>query len=137
MRSTDRIAPFGDSRPPHRGLVAVTPLVLPPDHGAHPSGLRWEPFYAIELARAIDEHTPVVDIALPRTLTDVVRARIGNLDPDVRDALLAASCMASPTVELVSSATISDDDRLIEILENAESKGIIAIDGHRIQFAHP
>ena len=45
--------------------------------------------------------------------------------------------MASPTVELVSSATISDDDRLIELLEIAESKGIIAIDGNRIHFAHP
>ena len=45
--------------------------------------------------------------------------------------------MASPTVELVSSATIGDDDRLVELLENAESKGIIAIDGNRIHFAHP
>jgi DNA-binding CsgD family transcriptional regulator len=95
------------------------------------------PFYAIELARAIAEHAPGVETSLPRTLADVVRARISGLDPDVHDALLAASCMASPTVEEVSSATISDDDRLIELLENAESKGIIAIDGNRIQFAHP
>src|SRR6476619_2454992 len=95
------------------------------------------PFYAIELARAIAEHAPGVETSLPRTLADVVRARISGLDPDVHDALLAASCMASPTVELVSSATISDDDRLIELLEIAESKGIIAIDGNRIHFAHP
>jgi DNA-binding NarL/FixJ family response regulator len=95
------------------------------------------PFYAIELARAIAEHAPGVATSLPGTLADVVRARIGGLDPDVHDALLAASCMASPTVELVSSATISDDDRLVELLENAESKGIIAIDGNRIHFAHP
>ena len=95
------------------------------------------PFYAIELARAIAERAPGVETSLPRTLAEVVRARIGGLDPDVHDALLAASCMASPTVELVSSATISDDDLLIELLENAESKGIIAIDGNRIHFAHP
>ena len=95
------------------------------------------PFYAIELARAIAERTPGVETSLPRTLADVVRARIGGLEPDVHDALLAASCMAAPTVELVSSATIGDDDRLVELLENAESKGIIAIDGNRIQFAHP
>jgi DNA-binding CsgD family transcriptional regulator len=95
------------------------------------------PFYAIELARAITERAPGVGTPLPRTLADVVRARIGGLDPDVHDALLAASCMASPTVELVSSATISDDDRLVELLENAESQGIIAIDGNRIHFAHP
>jgi DNA-binding CsgD family transcriptional regulator len=95
------------------------------------------PFYAIELARAITEHAPGGGTSLPRSLADVVRARIGSLDPDVHDALLAASCMASPTVELVSSATISDDDRLVELLENAESEGIIEIDGNRIHFAHP
>jgi DNA-binding CsgD family transcriptional regulator len=95
------------------------------------------PFYAIELARAITERAPGVGTSLPRSLADVVRARIGGLDPDVQDALLAASCMASPTVELVSSATIGDDDRLVELLENAESEGIIAIDGNRIHFAHP
>jgi len=95
------------------------------------------PFYAIELARAIAERAPGVETSLPRTLADVVRARLGGLDPHVHDALLAASCMAAPTVELVSTATRSDDDRLIELLENAESNGIIAIDGNRIHFAHP
>ncbi|KKW64715.1 AAA family ATPase [Mycolicibacterium elephantis] len=95
------------------------------------------PFYAIELARAIEDRPADIGTPLPRTLTDVVRRRIGNLDPEVHEALLAASCMATPTVESVSSATVADDDRLVELLEVAENKGIIAIDGNRIQFAHP
>ena len=95
------------------------------------------PFYAIELARTIDERVPGVETSLPRTLAEVVRARIGNLDPDVHDALLAASCMSAPTVELVSHATISDDDRVVALLELAESRGVIAIDGNRIHFSHP
>src|SRR4051812_42129112 len=95
------------------------------------------PFYAIELARAIAERAPGVETTLPRTLADVVRTRLSGLHSDVHDALLAASCMASPTVESVSSATIGDDDRLLELLESAETKGIIAIDGNRIHFAHP
>src|SRR4051812_36511548 len=95
------------------------------------------PFYAIELARAIAERAPGVETTLPRTLADVVRTRLSGLHSDVHDALLAASCMASPTVESVSRATIGDDDRLIELLESAETKGIIAIDGNRIHFAHP
>jgi DNA-binding CsgD family transcriptional regulator len=45
--------------------------------------------------------------------------------------------LATPTVELVSNATISDVDRLVELLGDAEDKGIIAIDGNRIHFAHP
>lgn len=95
------------------------------------------PFYAIELARTIDERVPGVETTLPRTLAELVRARIGKLDPDVGEAMLAASCMSTPTVELVSKATISDDDRVVELLELAEGKGIISIDGNRIHFAHP
>ncbi len=96
------------------------------------------PFYAIELARELDDRRLRSTVAsLPRTLTDVVRSRLGGLDPDVHEALLAAACMAAPTVELVSRATISDSDQVVYLLEIAEGKGIIAIDGNRIQFAHP
>ncbi|KUI02252.1 LuxR family transcriptional regulator [Mycobacterium sp. IS-3022] len=95
------------------------------------------PFYAIELARSIDERSSGIGPSLPQTLTDVVRARLAGLDADVHDALLAAACLAMPTVELVSEATTGDDDRLVDLLEIAESKGIVAIDGNRIRFAHP
>jgi DNA-binding CsgD family transcriptional regulator/tetratricopeptide (TPR) repeat protein len=95
------------------------------------------PFYAIELARAITDQTTGVDMALPGNLAELVRARIGSLDPDVHEALLAASCLATPTVELVSNATTTDIDRLVDLLEDAEEKGIIAIDGNRVRFAHP
>lgn len=95
------------------------------------------PFYAIELARAIDDRATGIDATLPRTLSEVVSARIGSLEPDVHEALLAASCLAAPTVELVAAATRTEDEELVELLETAESKGIIAIDGNRIRFSHP
>ncbi|MFI5510590.1 AAA family ATPase [Mycobacterium sp. NPDC051804] len=96
------------------------------------------PFYAIELARALDEGSLRTTAAsLPRTLNDVVRNRLGGLDPDVHEALLAASCLAAPTVEMVSRATIGDADQLIDLLEIAEGKGLISIDGNRIHFTHP
>ncbi|ORB64328.1 helix-turn-helix transcriptional regulator [Mycolicibacterium tusciae] len=96
------------------------------------------PFYAIELARALDDGTLSTTVAsLPRTLNDVVRSRLGSLDPDVHEALLAASCMATPTVETVAMATIGDGDQLVDLLEIAEGKGIISIDGNRIHFTHP
>ena len=140
-------------RPEAVNRIRLTPLTLADLHTAVSARLRrafsrptigrihqvsgGNPFYAIELARAMDDQSPGTDASLPRTLTDVVRTRIGSLDADVHDALLAVSCLAAPTVELVCSATCSDDDRLVELLESAESKGIIAIDGNRIQFAHP
>ena len=51
--------------------------------------------------------------------------------------MLAAACLASPTVELVGEATDVDHDQLIELLEAAERHGIIFIEGNRIRFAHP
>ncbi|MGE2689682.1 AAA family ATPase [Mycolicibacterium pulveris] len=92
------------------------------------------PFYAIELARAIDESA---DTELPDTLAELVRVRLSGLDATTRDALLAAASLATPTVERVLAASDTDRDRLIELLETAEQKDIIAIEGHRIRFTHP
>jgi DNA-binding CsgD family transcriptional regulator len=92
------------------------------------------PFYAIELARALTEGA---DEILPGTLAELVRARIGSLEPAVHDVLLAAACLAAPTVELVGEVTTADHDRLIELLEAAERQGIVSIEGNRIRFTHP
>jgi ATP/maltotriose-dependent transcriptional regulator MalT len=95
------------------------------------------PFYALELARAIDDETTGVEETLPDTLAEVVRARIGSLDSDVQDVLLAVACVAAPTVELVARATDTDAARVVGLLEAAEDKGIVGIDGNRVHFAHP
>jgi DNA-binding CsgD family transcriptional regulator len=92
------------------------------------------PFYAIELARAIVEGA---DEILPGTLAELVTARLGSLDPAVHDVLLATACLATPTVELVGQAAATDHDRLIELLEAAERNGIVSIEGNRIRFTHP
>ena len=92
------------------------------------------PFYAIELARALTESA---DEVAPGTLAELVRARIGSLDPAVHDVLLAAACLAVSTVELVGEATAADHGRLIELLEAAERHGIVSIEGNRIRFTHP
>jgi hypothetical protein len=52
--------------------------------------------------------------------------------------LLAAACLATPTVELVGeAAAAADHDRLIELLDAAERNGIVSIEGNRIRFTHP
>jgi DNA-binding CsgD family transcriptional regulator len=95
------------------------------------------PFYALELARAIVDGTPALENALPETLTGLLRTRIGDLGAGVQDVLLAAACVGAPTVELVGLATDADAERVVELLEGAESRGIVTIDGCRVQFAHP
>jgi DNA-binding CsgD family transcriptional regulator len=92
------------------------------------------PFYAVELARAFVAST---DEILPGTLAGLVRARIGSLDPAVHDVLLAAACLATPTVEVVGEAVAVGHDRLIELLEAAERHNVVAIEGNRIRFMHP
>jgi DNA-binding CsgD family transcriptional regulator len=92
------------------------------------------PFYAVELGRAFVDS---VGETLPGTLAELVRARIGSLDPAAHEVLLAAACLAASTVELVGAAVAVDHDRLIELLEISERHGLIAIEGNRIRFTHP
>ncbi len=95
------------------------------------------PFYALELARAMDGDVRSAEMPMPMTLTELVRARIGSLDESARDVLLAMACHAAPTVELVSRATGMAVHDVVERLEEVEGKGILGIDGHRLRFAHP
>jgi ATP/maltotriose-dependent transcriptional regulator MalT len=95
------------------------------------------PFYALELARAMDGDIRSAEMPMPMTLTELVRTRIGSLDESARDILLAMACHAAPTVELVSGATGMSAEHVVARLEDVESKGIVAVDGHRLRFAHP
>ncbi len=95
------------------------------------------PFYALELARAIEGGTTDLEGSLPNTLAGLVRAHISSLDAEVREALLAAACLAEPTISLVSEAIGTDADRLLDILGEAENEAIIGIEGDRLRFAHP
>jgi DNA-binding CsgD family transcriptional regulator len=95
------------------------------------------PFYAIELARAMDGELASADASFPVTLADLVRAKVGSLEPDVQSALLATACLAAPTVELVAHAIGTDAGHAVGLLEDAETKGIVAINGHQLHFIHP
>jgi DNA-binding CsgD family transcriptional regulator len=53
------------------------------------------PFYAIELARAIDDDPAAGWKVLPRSLTELVNNRIDTVDDIAEAALLASSCLAA------------------------------------------
>lgn len=99
------------------------------------------PFYALELARAIDSAAPTAGAAsqvpLPATLTEVVRARIGSLPSAVQDALLVVACAGTPTVALVAHAIGAEIPQAAALLEDAEVDGVITIEGQHPRFAHP
>ncbi|BBY80076.1 transcriptional regulator [Mycolicibacterium pulveris] len=93
------------------------------------------PFYALELAGAIESGSSVS--ALPATLAEVMRLRIGRLDDDAQELLLAAASAAAPTVELLAEVTRTDAKRTRELLDEATAKGIVEVDGDAVQFSHP
>ena len=95
------------------------------------------PFYALELARAVDAVSTSADSVLPAPLAELMRIRIGRLDQQVQDVLLAAACVANPTVELLAMATNNTVDRIVELLDEPESNRVVGIEGNRVRFAHP
>jgi DNA-binding CsgD family transcriptional regulator len=97
------------------------------------------PFFALELARSIDVAAPSPDQepVLSATLAEVVRMRLGHLDAGALKALLAAACVADPTVDLVSAATGESTEGVVQTLEAAEEAGVVTIDGNRVRFEHP
>ena len=95
------------------------------------------PFYALELARAMDPQAPSSDIPMPRNLTELVRARLNGLTAEAHQLLLTAACLAVPTMELVARAARTDARDVIERLADAEENGIVEISHNRLRFAHP
>jgi DNA-binding CsgD family transcriptional regulator len=96
------------------------------------------PFFALEIARALDQRggQPGASgrLAVPRSLQELVSARIGVLPVGTRRAMLAAAALADPTLELVSAAIDGD---AAQALEAAVAADVVAVAGGRARFTHP
>jgi DNA-binding CsgD family transcriptional regulator len=95
------------------------------------------PFYALELAREIGTGGHTTELALPASLGELVRTRIGRVGAGAEDALLAMACLPNPTVQLVAQATGTTPERVLEALADAETTAVVAVDGNRVHFTHP
>jgi DNA-binding CsgD family transcriptional regulator len=98
------------------------------------------PLFAIEIARSLlDPEASIVPgqrIPAPSTLPELLAARLARISPTTRCALLAASALARPTVDLVLAAT-AGDDVTAAVLALAADAEVIAIQGRTIRFTHP
>ncbi|HZN84348.1 MAG TPA: AAA family ATPase [Mycobacterium sp.] len=135
------------------GKVRVSPLGLHELHALiknrigrsfpHPTMVRiaevsgGNPLYALELARAIDAEGGGEHQVFPRSLANLVRMRIARLDGRALDVLVAAACLPQPTVDMLVGVTGTTVEEVVELLEEPESAGIIALDGNRVSFTHP
>lgn len=95
------------------------------------------PLYALELSRAVDRGVGGTEMKLPESLAAVVRDRVDHLGSDARAILLLVATAADPTTELIAKAAGTDTARIVELLEPAESDGVIFYAGNKIRFFHP
>lgn len=89
------------------------------------------PFYALEVARELQRVGPLPPagpLPVPARVSSVLRRRLERLPARTRSALLAASCLTSPSTALVDAGSLGP----------AEEAGIVraASDG-TLEFAHP
>jgi DNA-binding CsgD family transcriptional regulator len=91
------------------------------------------PFYALELARALSADVdPMQPLRVPETLEELVRARLDELPPTTRQALLLASALGRPSAGLFADSGVSED-----VLEPAFAAHVIERVNGTIRFTHP
>jgi DNA-binding CsgD family transcriptional regulator len=94
---------------------------------------RGNPFFAIELARALPHHLAIApELRIPASLHAVVQARLARLPPDELEVLTVAAALSQPTLDLVGRA-LGREPRVSEAI----AAGIIEAPVDPIRFTHP
>jgi len=94
------------------------------------------PLFALELARAIGDRIvgPGDPLPAPADLQELVLGRIRELAPEVRDVLMMAAALPSPSPAVLE---LAGGDDAGASLEAAQDAGVIRISGEAIAFDHP
>jgi DNA-binding CsgD family transcriptional regulator len=97
------------------------------------------PFYALEIARALNRSgvkvTPGQPLPIPDTLGALIGARVGGLPATTRDALLvAAVAVETATLETLTRTGHANP---LQLLEPAVREGLVVVDGTVVRFTHP
>ena len=96
------------------------------------------PFYALELARAVAadgaQLRPGREVPLPASLRELFGARLGRLPVPTRRLLLIAALSARPTLGLLEASVGEDPE---PVLRPAVDAGLVRVDGRSIAFGHP
>ena len=98
------------------------------------------PMYALELAGAIaregTQPGPGDRLPVPRSLHELLRARVDRLSPPAHTVATAAAALSRPSAETLDAAfglDLAVDAALLE----AEEAGILTSDGGQLAFSHP
>ncbi len=96
------------------------------------------PFYALELARALGRRGGSADLGselpVPRSLRALVEERLAALPAETRELLVHAAALAQPSVLLLEAALDTDVEAQLRPAVEAQ---VVELDDTRIAFAHP
>ena len=94
------------------------------------------PFYALEMARALSAHgatgDPTQPLPIPDTLEGLVRARLGGLPEATHEALVLASAMGRASPALLEAAGVGRD-----VLDPALAAHVLERENGMLRFTHP
>jgi DNA-binding CsgD family transcriptional regulator len=91
------------------------------------------PFYAIELARALPgDIDPTRPLPVPETLDGLLRVRLAGLPQRSQDALVLVAALGSPPLKLLTGAGVPEDD-----LEPAFEARVLERENGSVRFTHP
>jgi DNA-binding CsgD family transcriptional regulator len=91
------------------------------------------PFYALELARAIrPDLDPTQPLPVPETLEELVAARLAGLPGPTRDALALAASLGQPSLKLLRAAGAG-----LDALEPALDSHVVEVADGALRFTHP
>jgi DNA-binding CsgD family transcriptional regulator len=97
------------------------------------------PFFALEMARAVLQREPQLGrgepLPVPDSLRVLVSERLARLAPATREVAFVVSGLSRATVELVQAA--AGGRRPAAGLAKAVDAGVLEVDGGRVRFAHP
>jgi DNA-binding NarL/FixJ family response regulator len=94
--------------------------------------------YGHELARILERagggYLPGDPLPVPAGLQGVLSARIAALPAEVRDVLLAASCLRAPTASALERV---HGPLAWSSLQSAAAEGVVEVEGSNVRFTHP
>ena len=94
------------------------------------------PFYAVELARSLPNRNGRIEatsLELPRSLLDLVQARLRALPPRTLEILAAAGAAGGADLAVLEAL----DGDAAGALHAAEEARVVHLDGGRVRFEHP
>jgi DNA-binding CsgD family transcriptional regulator len=98
---------------------------------------RGNPFFALELARALERRggrvEPGGELPIPSTLDGLIQERLATLTPEAEEVCRVVAALAEPAAPLVETCV----DRAAAGLDEALRAHVLERDGERIRFTHP